>query len=327
MISLFLGRKNMKKHRFTKILTAILASASIFTTFSANVKSTQSTVQAVSAKSLPKLNYSGKDIVTVNGNKPSFNKATKSKAKGPWQKYSNLDYLNRAHAANALLNSKLMPRSQREPLYVNPTGWHNKRISSGWLYNRCHLIGYQLTGQNNNLKNLITGTRQLNDPDMLKYENRVADYIKASGNHYVRYRVTPIWRGNELLARGVQMEAQSIGDNSVHFNVYIFNVQSGVTLNYKDGTSRVGKVTNTKTNKKTVKASVKKAKKQTIKKKRTIKNKKGTISTAKYRVVGNKNSKIYHVMNGQNYHISKTNAVYFPSEAAAKAAGYRKSLR
>ncbi len=265
---------------------------------------------------MPKLNYSGKDIVTVNGNKPSFSKATKSKTKGPWQKYSNLDYLNRAHTANALLNSRLMPRSEREPLYVNPTGWHNKRISSGWLYNRCHLIGYQLTGQNNNLKNLITGTRQLNDPDMLKYENRVADYIKASGNHYVRYRVTPIWRGNELLARGVQMEAQSIGDNSVRFNVYIFNVQPGVTLNYKDGTSRVGKVNTTKT-----------TKKKTVKKNRTIKHKKGTISTAKYRIVGNKNSKIYHVMNGQNYHISKSNAVYFPSEAVAKAAGYRKSLR
>ena len=316
----------MKKHRITKILTAILASASIFT-FSANVKSTQSTVQAVSSKSLPKLNYSGKDIVTVNGNKPSFSKATKSKSKGPWQKYSNLDYLNRAHAANALLNSRLMPRLEREPLYVNPTGWHNKRISSGWLYNRCHLIGYQLTGQNNNLKNLITGTRQLNDPDMLKYENRVADYIKASGNHYVRYRVTPIWRGNELLARGVQMEAQSIGDNSVRFNVYIFNVQPGVTLNYKDGTSRVGKVTTTKATKKTVKASVKRIKKQNVKKNRTIKHKKGTISTSKHRVVGNKNSKIYHVMSGQNYHISKANAVYFPSEAAAKAAGYRKSLR
>lgn len=316
----------MKKHRFVKVLTAILASTSIFT-FSANVKSTQSTVQAVSSKSLPKLNYSGKDIVTVNGNEPSFSKATKSKTKGPWQKYSNLDYLNRAHTANALLNSRLMPRSEREPLYVNPTGWHNKRISSGWLYNRCHLIGYQLTGQNNNLKNLITGTRQLNDPDMLKYENRVADYIKASGNHYVRYRVTPIWRGNELLARGVQMEAQSIGDNSVRFNVYIFNVQPGVTLNYKDGTSRVGKVNTTKATKKTVKTSVKKTKKKTVKKNRTIKNKKGTISTAKYRVVGNKNSKIYHVMSGQNYHISKSNAVYFPSEAAAKAAGYRKSLR
>lgn len=313
----------MKKHRITKLLTAFLASASLFA-FGTNINSSHTIVHAVSVKSLPKLNYSGKDIVTVNGNKPSFSKATKSKKNGPWQKYSNLDYLNRAHAANALLNSKLMPRSQREPLYVNPTGWHNKRIASGWLYNRCHLIGYQLTGQNNNLKNLITGTRQLNDPDMLKYENRVADYIKASGNHYVRYRVTPIWRGNELLARGVQMEAQSIGDNSIRFNVYIFNIQPGVTINYKDGTSRVGKVIATKVTKKTTKVATKK---QAIKKNRTIKNKKGTISTAKHRVVGNKKSKIYHVMDEANYHISKANAVYFPSEAAAKAAGYRKSLR
>ena len=120
----------MKKHRITKLLTAVLASASLFT-FGSSVNSSHTTVHAVSVKSLPKLNYSGKDIVTVNGNKPSFSKATKSKKNGPWQKYSNLDYLNRAHAANALLNSKLMPRSQREPLYVNPTGWHNKRIASG----------------------------------------------------------------------------------------------------------------------------------------------------------------------------------------------------
>lgn len=313
----------MKKHRITKLLTAVLASASLFT-FGSSVNSSHTTVHAVSVKSLPKLNYSGKDIVTVNGNKPSFSKATKSKKNGPWQKYSNLDYLNRAHAANALLNSKLMPRSQREPLYVNPTGWHNKRIASGWLYNRCHLIGYQLTGQNNNLKNLITGTRQLNDPDMLKYENRVADYIKASGKHYIRYRVTPIWRGNELLARGVQMEAQSIGDNSVHFNVFIFNVQPGVKLNYKDGTSRV---VNTTTHKKATDIGVKKNKVQRIKKTHTVHHVRGTVSTAKHRVVGNKKSKIYHVMNGANYHISKANAVYFPSEAAAKAAGYRKSLR
>ena len=313
----------MKKHRITKLLTAVLASASLFT-FGSSVNSSHTTVHAVSVKSLPKLNYSGKDIVTVNGNKPSFSKATKSKKNGPWQKYSNLDYLNRAHAANALLNSKLMPRSQREPLYVNPTGWHNKRIASGWLYNRCHLIGYQLTGQNNNLKNLITGTRQLNDPDMLKYENRVADYIKASGKHYIRYRLTPIWRGNELLARGVQMEAQSIGDNSVHFNVFIFNVQPGVKLNYKDGTSRV---VNTTTHKKATDIGVKKNKVQRIKKTRTVHHVRGTVSTAKHRVVGNKKSKIYHVMNGANYHISKANAVYFPSEAAAKAAGYRKSLR
>ena len=311
----------MNKHKFTRILTAVLASASMFA-FGANTKPAQSTiVQAVSAKSLTKLNYSGKDVVTVSGNKPKFSKATKSKKHGPWQKYSNLDYLNRAHAANALLNKRLMPTAEREPLYVNPTGWHNKRISSGWLYNRCHLIGYQLTGQNNNLKNLITGTRQLNDPDMLKYENKVADYIKSSNKHYIRYRVTPIWRGNELLARGVQMEAQSIGDNSVHFNVFIFNVQPGVKLNYKTGTSRV---TGATYKKRTVSHKTKRAKKART---RVIHHKKGTVSTAKHRVVGNKRSKIYHVMSGENYHISSSNAVYFPSEAAARAAGYRKSLR
>lgn len=315
----------MNKHKFTRILTAVLASASMFA-FGANAKPVQSTtVQAVSTKSLTKLNYSGKDIVTVNGNKPSFSKSTKSKSHGPWQKYSNLDYLNRAHAANALLNKKLMPRAEREPLYVDPTGWHNKRIAGGWLYNRCHLIGYQLTGQNNNLKNLITGTRQLNDPDMLKYEDKVADYIKSSGKHYIRYRVTPIWRGNELLARGVQMEAQSIGDNSVHFNVFIFNVQPGVKLNYKTGTSRVtGSTATKKYKKRTVSHKTKRAKKART---RVIHHKKSTVSTAKYRVVGNKRSKIYHVMSGENYHISSSNAVYFPSEAAARAAGYRKSLR
>ena len=318
----------MNRHRFTRLITAALASVSLFT-FGANAAKPARTVQAVSAKSLSSLNYSNKDIVTVNGNKPSFSKATKSKSHGPWQKYSNLDYLNRAHAANALLNKKLMPTAEREPLYVNPTGWHNKRISSGWLYNRCHLIGYQLTGQNNNLKNLITGTRQLNDPDMLKYENKVADYIKASGKHYIRYRVTPIWRGNELLARGVQMEAQSIGDNSVHFNVFIFNVEPGVKLNYKTGNSQV---TNAKATKKAHKrayvASSTKPRKKTarVKKARVIRHKRGTVSTAAHRVVGNRRSKIYHVMNGQNYHISSSNAVYFNSEAAARAAGYRKSL-
>lgn len=112
------------------------------------------------------------------------------------------------------------------------------------------------------------------------------------------------------------MHITKLTNNSVRFNVYIFNVQPGVILNYKDGTSRVGKVTANKA-----------TKKKTVKKNRTIKNQKGTISTAKHKVVGNKQSKIYHVMDGVNYHISKANAVYFPSEAAARAAGYRKSLR
>lgn len=196
------------------------------------------TVESVSAAKLASLNYSGKDIITVNNNEPSFSKSDLSTNQGAWQRYGELDNKNRVTAANALLNQKLMPKAQREPLHVNPTGWHNKRVAGGWLYNRCHLIGYQLTGQNNNLKNLMTGTRQLNDPDMLRYEDQVANYLKESSHNYVRYRVTPIFRGQELLARGVEMEGQSTNSNSVHFNVYIFNVADGVKLNYADGTSQ-----------------------------------------------------------------------------------------
>lgn len=196
------------------------------------------TVESVSAAKLASLNYSGKDVITVNNNEPSFSKSDLSTSQGAWQRYGELDNENRVTAANALLNQRLMPKAQREPLHVNPTGWHNKRVAGGWLYNRCHLIGYQLTGQNNNLKNLMTGTRQLNDPDMLRYEDQVANYLKESPHNYVRYRVTPIFRGQELLARGVEMEGQSINSNSVHFNVYIFNVADGVKLNYADGTSQ-----------------------------------------------------------------------------------------
>ncbi|MBU7475199.1 MULTISPECIES: DNA/RNA non-specific endonuclease [Lactiplantibacillus] len=185
--------------------------------------------------------YAGQQTITVNQNQPAFSRDDLSTSRGAWQKYGDLDQLNRVTAANALLNQSLMPKAEREALNVQPTGWHNKRISSGWLYNRSHLIGYQLTGQNNNIKNLMTGTRTLNDPEMTTYEDQVADYLKASPNNYVRYQVTPIFRGNELLARGVQMRGQSVGSNAVSFNVYIFNVQPGMTLNYNDGTSSVSR--------------------------------------------------------------------------------------
>lgn len=198
-----------------------------------------SDAHAVESVSTAKLAKKGQDIITVNNNDPNFSQSDLNTANGAWQRYGNLDGLNRVTAANALLNKSLMPTGPREPLHVDPTGWHNKRIASGWLYNRCHLIGYQLTGQNNNLKNLMTGTRQLNDPDMLRYEDEVADYLKESNSNYVRYRVTPVFRGNELLARGVEMEGRSVKSNSVHFNVYIFNVQEGVSLNYATGTSKV----------------------------------------------------------------------------------------
>lgn len=188
---------------------------------------------------LAELDYNGTKEITVNDNVPNFSKEDLSTDKAPWDTYSDLDKLNRVGAANAMLNRALMPSAKREGLTWNPTGWHNKKLSSGWLYNRSHLIGYQLTGQNNNPKNLMTGTRELNSPEMLAHEMDVAYYLRSNPNEYVRYRVTPIFRGDELLARGVQMEAQSVHDDDIKFNVYIFNVQDGVTLNYTDGTSQI----------------------------------------------------------------------------------------
>ena len=184
---------------------------------------------------LANLNYQGTQEVEVNNNTPTFTKSELTVSNGPWQQFADLDNLNRAIQADALLSKSLMPTAKREALYVNPTGW---------LYNRSHLIGYQLTGQNNNPKNLMTGTRSLNSPEMLKHENDIAYYLKQNPNNFIRYRVKPIYRGNELVARGVQMMAESLNsngqpDHEVSFNEYIFNVETGVQINYSDGTSVV----------------------------------------------------------------------------------------
>lgn len=197
----------------------------------------------------------------MNNNHATFSKNDLSLAKGDWQTFSNLDSLNRVGVANAMISKSMMPTAKREPLYVDPTGWKNKKIKvdgkSIWLFNRLHLIGYQLTGQNNNPKNMMTGTRSLNDPEMLKYEDEIASYLRTT-NFHVRYQVDPIFRGNELLPRGVHMMGESVEDNKVDFNVYIFNVEQGVSLNYADGSSRVNssatsapKTTSTTTNKTT----------------------------------------------------------------------------
>jgi hypothetical protein len=196
------------------------------------------------ATDLANLDYQNNQEIDVNNNKPTFTTAELNVKNGPWQQFDDLDSLNRAVQADALLNQSLMPTKKREPLYVNPTGWHNKRIASGWLYNRSHLIGYQLTGQNNNPKNLITGTRSLNAPEMLKHEDDIAYYLKQNPNNFIRYRVKPIYRNDELVARGVQMMAESMdsqgnADGAISFNVYIFNVENGVSINYSDGTSVV----------------------------------------------------------------------------------------
>lgn len=173
----------------------------------------------------------------VNNNVSSFKKDDLTLTSGNFQHYSDLDSFNRVGKADAMLHKSMMSTKEREPLYINPTGWKNKKTANGWLYNRCHLIGYQLTGENNNPKNLMTGTRSLNTPGMLEYENQVASYLRKTNNH-VRYRVTPIFKKDELLARGVQIEAQSIEDSSIQFNVYILNVESGIELDYQDGTSK-----------------------------------------------------------------------------------------
>ncbi|MDE3296136.1 DNA/RNA non-specific endonuclease [Lacticaseibacillus rhamnosus] len=202
-----------------------------------STEASKTTAGTTDANTLANLDYTGQQEITVNNNDPAFSKNDLSTAKGAWATYSDLDSLNRVTDANALLNRSLMPSAKREPLTWNPTGWHNKKTAHGWLYNRSHLIGYQLTGENNNPKNLMTGTQTLNSPLMLAHEMDIAYYLKQSSDHYVRYEVKPIFRGNELVAHGVQMRAQSIGDNTIHFNVYIFNVEPGYTINYADGTS------------------------------------------------------------------------------------------
>lgn len=186
--------------------------------------------------------YSGKPYTIINNNIPNFS-ASKLTQKG-YEKYSPLDSLGRTQMAIASVGKDTMPAPSEERgsiSSIKPSGWIQAKynnISGGWLYNRCHLIGWQLSAENANKSNLITGTKYLNINGMLPFENMVADYIKETGDH-VAYRITPIYEGNNLLASGVQMEAYSIGDKgeAICFNVYCYNVQPGVTINYATGAS------------------------------------------------------------------------------------------
>ncbi|QMU08671.1 DNA/RNA non-specific endonuclease [Levilactobacillus suantsaii] len=206
--------------------------------------STKTPTQSVATKALANDKYQGTQIVAVNHNRPTFTAKELSLKKGAWQKYGDLDSLNRVTTANAMLSKSIMPTAKRQALNVTPTGWHNKSYTvngkRGYLYNRCHLIGYQLTGQNNNWKNLMTGTRSLNDPGMTAYENPVANYLKAHPKYHVRYQVQPVFRGNELVARGVHMQAKSIETKDITYNVYIYNIQAGIKINYSTGYSQTG---------------------------------------------------------------------------------------
>ena len=184
--------------------------------------------------------YSGDIYTTINNNIPYFTGNDYSTES--FEHYSDLDSLGRCGVAYANIGIDIMPTAERGPIgQIKPSGWKTVKydiVDGKYLYNRCHLIGYQLSGENANEKNLITGTRYLNVQGMLPFENKVANYVKETNNH-VLYRVTPIYDGNNLLASGVLMEAKSVEDNGggICFNVYVYNVQPGIVIDYADGSS------------------------------------------------------------------------------------------
>ena len=184
--------------------------------------------------------YDGKAYVAVNNNEPFFTDSDMTTT--AFENYSDLDSLGRCGVAYANICKDIMPTEERGKIgMIKPSGWHTVKydvIKDRYLYNRCHLIGYQLAGENANPKNLITGTRYLNVEEMLPFENLVADYVNNTGNH-VLYRVTPMFSGSNLVANGVLIEAKSVEDNGggILFNVYCYNVQPGVGINYENGDS------------------------------------------------------------------------------------------
>ena len=184
--------------------------------------------------------YAGEPYVVLHDNQPDFGDVSTMTVS--FESYSELDALGRCGVAYACLSTDTMPTEERGSIgQVKPSGWQTVRydfVSGQYLYNRCHLIGYQLSGENANAHNLITGTRYLNTEGMLPFEDMVADFIKETGYH-VLYRATPVFEGNHLLASGVQIEAQSVEDNGagICFNVYCYNVQPGVVIDYATGQS------------------------------------------------------------------------------------------
>lgn len=186
--------------------------------------------------------YSGEAYVELNDNVPDFSK--KDMTSKAFEKYSELDDFGRCGVAYANVCTETMPTEERGNIgMIKSSGWQTVKydnVEGKYLYNRCHLIGYQLTAENANEKNLITGTRYLNVEGMLPFENLVADYVEETDNH-VLYRVTPIFKGDNLLASGVQIEAYSVEDKGkgVSFNVYCYNVQPGITIDYTNGDSKL----------------------------------------------------------------------------------------
>ena len=267
---------------------------------------------AVNIKDVPK--YSGIPYVEINNNEPSFLEDDVDRV----EEYSELDKLGRCGPAFANVGKEIMPTSPRESIRdIRPSGWRTVKyddiIEDRYLYNRCHLIAFMLAGENANERNLITGTRYFNVEGMLPFENQVADYVKSTGNH-VLYRVRPIFKGDDLVARGVQMEAKSVedGGKGVSFNIYCYNVQPGIRINYKDGSSRpeskVQKNKNNKSNK--TKKTKKTKKKQTNKPKTKQKAEADNGPQVSVHYIANTNTKKFHISTCRAVKMMKAKNMY-----------------
>lgn len=270
--------------------------------------------------------YSGEDYIILNNNVPNFSDSDLTTTS--FEEYSPLDSLGRCGVAYANVGTDIMPTEKRESISsVKPSGWQSVKydiVEGKYLYNRSHLIGYQLTAENANARNLITGTRYFNATLMLPYENMVADYIKETNNH-VLYRVTPLFEGNNLVATGVQMEAKSVEDNGegIEFNVFVYNVQPGITIDYATGNNALSdeKIVETESSNNTTSSTNSTS---------NPNNTNNTTTSNEYTVIrGNSKSKIYHCPGQRDYENMSDSKylVNFNSEQEAINAGYRKASR
>ncbi len=225
----------MKKRPSRALITLIAAVVLVAGYF---IRDAQRPAYSDSVMNVP--GFSGEPYVVINNNEPEFNQ--EDMVTDAYEHYSPLDALGRCGYTMACVGTELMPTEDRGNIgQIKPSGWQTVKydcVDGKYLYNRCHLIGFQLTGENANEQNLITGTRYLNVEGMLPFENMVADYVKETGYHVI-YRVTPVFDGDNLVARGVQMEARSVEDNGqgICFNVYVYNSQPGVDIDYSTGKS------------------------------------------------------------------------------------------
>ncbi|MFZ1780854.1 MAG: DNA/RNA non-specific endonuclease [Enterococcus aquimarinus] len=283
---------------------------------------------------LPALAYDEVQTIELNDNTPLFGPLDLTLENGSWETYGELDKLNRATSAEAMLNQDLMPTEKRGDISnVEPTGWKNKKLGKSYLYNRTHLIGFALSGENDNWKNLITATTQLNNPEMLRHEMDIKYYLEQDADNYVRYSVVPIFKDDELLARGVHLMAKSVNDDTIRFNVYIFNIQDGVELNYADGSSLTEEEIAEKDriaaqNEDQDRIAAEEASVQAEPVEATIQSQETQYVDANGQgTIKGSNSGIYHLPGSTYYHKTTNVAQWFKTISEAENAGYRAPKR